>query len=69
MKIYMNGEICEIQHEKLEIQLDHILNLLPNLPKHFAVMVNDVFVPRSLYEKSLVKENDCLAFITPMQGG
>lgn len=69
MKIYLNGELCDIQHKKLVIELDELLNILPHLPKNFALMLNDVFVPKSLYESSIIHENDCLTFITPMQGG
>lgn len=36
---------------------------------NFAVAVNMEFVPRSLYGKTLLKANDSVDIVLPMQGG
>ena len=38
-------------------------------PGACAIVVNQNFIPRSLYPVTLLKENDNIEFISPMQGG
>ena len=36
---------------------------------HFAVALNQSFVPRSLYTQTYLQEGDCVETVAPMQGG
>ncbi len=36
---------------------------------HFAIAINQRFIPRSMYEITLLREGDRIEFISPMQGG
>lgn len=37
--------------------------------QHFAVAINDQFVPRSTYQNHVLKTDDRIEIIVPMQGG
>ena len=36
---------------------------------HFAVAINQQFVPRSAYQTTPLSDGDCVDIIVPMQGG
>ncbi len=66
MQIAVNGEkksICETA--SLEIALDE----LQVETRYFAVAINRVFVPKSLYATTMLKDGDELEILSPMQGG
>jgi sulfur carrier protein len=67
IQIYINGKIDSIESD---------LSLVKVLEKQgyqtqtgFAVAINQQFIPRSAYEKILLKANDQIEIVSPMQGG
>jgi thiamine biosynthesis protein ThiS len=36
---------------------------------HFAIMLNQNFIPRPLYESTFLNDGDIIKIIRPMQGG
>jgi sulfur carrier protein len=36
---------------------------------HFAVALNQHFVPRSLHAQTYLQDGDCIEIVAPMQGG
>lgn len=66
MNIYLNNKSLQtkiplsVQELLHEHQCDHI---------HFAVAVNNLFIPRSAYSTIFLQEGDHVDIIVPMQGG
>lgn len=62
----------EVNNELLNIEKDTSLaDFIQSYQKsgNFAVALNMEFVPRSLYVETVLKENDKLEIVEPMQGG
>jgi len=49
--------------------LKALLDARGHTDESFAVAVNNRFIPRQDYEKTLLKEGDCIDIVIPMQGG
>ena len=68
MKIKFNNKtIVLTQHTKLN--LVDILDLNNYKDGCYAVMINNVFVPKSNYSSKEISDNDQIDVILPMQGG
>lgn len=70
MKIYLNEKLIIVP---VETTLNQALKNLAdfNLPNshHYAVLINDEFIPRSLYSQTQMHPEDRIELIIPMQGG
>jgi sulfur carrier protein len=49
--------------------LQALLEQLGYQPNHFAVAVNETFVPRGQYHETPLKDGDRIEIVAPMQGG
>lgn len=74
MKLYIQDRPYEFQDQEMTLQ--GLLEFLQEskqddslLPELFALVVNQSFVPRSLYSQRKLQEGDRLHFITPQPGG
>ena len=53
-------------------QNDSLLSILDERgfnQAYYAVALNRGFIPRTLYEKTILKDGDIIEVISPMQGG
>lgn len=66
MKVYINEKD---QTVTTSMQLDQLLELQGYVEQNFAVAVNKTFVPRQHYATTIIKENDKIDIVHPMQGG
>jgi len=66
ISLFLNGEQKSIATDTLLSQA--IVAWHYNEP-HFAVAINQAFVPRSEYESTLLKHGDRVEVVSPMQGG
>lgn len=65
INIYFNGEIKKIRSQLLQEFL-----LQKNcIDSHFAIAINNIFIPRTDYNTTLLLEGDRVDVIVPMQGG
>ena len=66
INIYLNGEPYQIKlNQSLqEFLLHHQYNEL-----HFAIAINNQFIPHISYNTTLLYEGDHVDVIVPMQGG
>lgn len=61
--------------DNTQLSLEKNSNLLIALQKmayasqHFAIMLNQNFIPRALYESTFLNDGDIINIIRPMQGG
>ncbi|AOE48803.1 sulfur carrier protein ThiS [Kangiella sediminilitoris] len=65
MQIIVNDETLEIEQKMTVAQFIEWFEQSGN----FAIAVNMEFVPRSLYEETVLNENDRVEIVQPMQGG
>ncbi|GAA4346167.1 sulfur carrier protein ThiS [Kangiella taiwanensis] len=65
MQIEVNSEVLDIEQGMTLSQFIEWFKQEGN----FAVAVNMEFVPRSLYGETVLKENDKVEIVQPMQGG
>ncbi|WP_419418464.1 sulfur carrier protein ThiS [Legionella sp. D16C41] len=66
INIYLNNQLCTLA----SIQSLHDFLLANNqTDEHFAVALNNEFVPRNAYQTITLKPNDRIDIIVPMQGG
>ncbi|GAA0207725.1 hypothetical protein GCM10009123_14030 [Kangiella japonica] len=65
MQIEVNSEFLDIEQK---MTLAEFLKWYKQ-SGNFAVAVNMEFVPRSLYAETVLKANDKLEIVEPMQGG
>lgn len=66
MKILLNGKPLELE---TEIDINNLLKATGYKDKIVAVAVNGNFVAREFYDETLVKSNDKIEVVAPMQGG
>lgn len=66
MILLVNGEKMEIRDGANILDL---INSMENKSEFFAVALNKSFIPKSQYEKVLLKDNDQLEVVTPHPGG
>lgn len=68
MEIKFNNKVIDLTQYK-KINLVEILDLNNYRSGCYAVMVNNVFVPKSNYSSKEINDNDQIDIILPMQGG
>ncbi len=66
MNIYFNNEKHQIEANQ---SLQEFLLCQKKTELHFAIAINHQFVPRGVYQSTLLNENDRIDMIVPMQGG
>jgi sulfur carrier protein len=66
MTIYLNDEPCCIESSH---SLQDVLIQKNPAQGHFAVAVNNQFVPRVAYDTTALNAGDRVDIIVPMQGG
>lgn len=65
INIYCNDESHLIKSQSLqEFLLDK-----NHIDLHFAIAINNQFIPRTAYNTTLLSEGDRVDIIVPMQGG
>ena len=67
MRIQINGEQREISQSSLS--LDELLDKLSLPPQRIAVELNKTMVPRSLWEKTTLKDGDQIEIVHFVGGG
>ena len=65
-EIYLNNEKILINENSLLLDILHQQGYKQN---GFAVAINRTFIPRSTYSEVVLKQNDKIDIILPMQGG
>ena len=63
--IQLNGETQPLTETSLIAALSH----WGYTGDYFAVAINQLFIPRSDYEKTVLTPGDSIEILTPMQGG
>lgn len=67
MQVKFNGELLEIENA---LSIHDFLSQRGILSSaYFAVAINRQFVPRNQYRAIIIKANDVIDIVTPMQGG
>ena len=66
ISIQLNEQTLETSEN---ISLAEFLNQQNNMPTCFAIVINQQFIPKSLYQNTILKPSDQIELITPMQGG
>jgi sulfur carrier protein len=66
IKISVNGEIKEISED---LNVNELIDELGYTTKGFAVAVNTTFVAIDTYANTIIKENDKIDILAPVQGG
>lgn len=66
ISIKFNGEILKIDDG---LTLDNLLYKHMDTATRFAVALNNAFVSRTKYEEIMLKNEDQIDIIQPMQGG
>jgi sulfur carrier protein len=66
MRVFVNGEAKEFERDSLSLK-----ELLEELgyKEGFAVALNETFVLKSKYDITLVKNEDRVDIVAPVQGG
>ena len=64
--VYLNEKACPIEPNQSLLDLLQHHN---HLSQHFAVAINNQFVPRIAYSKTELVPGDRIDMIVPMQGG
>lgn len=65
INIYFNDESYQIKSQSLQEFLLH----KNHIDSHFAIAINNLFIPRTAYKKILLSDGDRVDMIVPMQGG
>ena len=66
IEVSINGEKKQIE---ADITLQRLLELLGYDRGGFAVAINTTFIPIDRYSKTVIKENDKIDILAPVQGG
>jgi sulfur carrier protein len=66
IKVSVNGEIKEVSEH---LNVNELIDALGYKTKGFAVAVNTTFVAIDTYGETLIKENDEIDILAPVQGG
>jgi sulfur carrier protein len=64
--IYLNNQKHQINSNQ---SLQAFLLARNHKELHFAIVINNQFIPRTYYSTTLLDENDQIEIIVPMQGG
>lgn len=65
INIYFNDESHQIKSQSVQAFLLH----KNHIDLHFAIAINNQFIPRTVYSTTLLSEGDRVDIIVPMQGG
>lgn len=65
ISIYFNDENHQIKSQSLHEFLVH----KNHIDAHFAIAINNRFIPRTTYKTTLLSDGDRVDMIVPMQGG
>lgn len=65
INVYFNDECHQIKSQSLHEFLLH----KNHRDLHFAIAINNQFIPRTAYSTTLLDEGDRVDVIVPMQGG
>ena len=65
MMVFINNEA----HEVVESSTINNAVLMFGAKPHYAILVNDKFLPRSEYEHFILTQNDRVEVISAIQGG
>lgn len=63
--IFFNDENHQIETQSLQ----EFLLYKNHFNSHFAIAINNQFIPRAVYETTLLSDGDRVDVIIPMQGG
>ena len=66
INIYLNDERQQIKSNQ---SLQEFLLNQNHIGLHFAIAINNQFIPNTAYSTTLLYEGDCVDIIVPMQGG
>jgi sulfur carrier protein len=66
IKILFNGKEKDISSR---MTLNELIEQLSYVPGTFAVAVNEVFIHRGEYTKTIIQAGDRIEIVMPMQGG
>ena len=66
IKVSVNGEIKEVSEN---MNVNELIIALGYTIKGFAVAVNTTFVAIDTYANTIIKENDEIDILAPVQGG
>lgn len=66
INIYLNDERQQV---KPGLSLQEFLHNYTHSQSHFAIALNNQFIPRPSYNSTLLSEGDRIDLIVPMQGG
>jgi len=71
ISIYVNGVVETIAADQTlnDIFTSNTGQLSMPLPERYAVALNENFVPKSAYQKTLVQMGDRIEILVAMQGG
>ena len=66
IRVSVNGEIKEIEKD---LNITQLIKALEYKTKGFAVAINTTFVAISMYENTIIKADDNIDILAPVQGG
>jgi sulfur carrier protein len=66
MNITINGEVKKTTND---ITLLSLLDVFFKKDSLFAVAINTKFIPKNSYNSTIIKENDAIEILSPMNGG
>ena len=66
ISIYLNNKAMDISPQA---SVQELIEVLPEIPKGFAIAVNENFVPRSSYQQTALSDGDRVELLVPSQGG
>ncbi len=69
LQLRINGELRSILDGETPTALDRVLNALSVRKELIAVALNDMIVPRALWEQTLVSEGDRVEIVHFVGGG
>ena len=64
--VWLNDEAKQLEKPML---IEQALAQWPELPCAYAIAVNKNFVPKSLYDETVLNDGDSIELVTPMKGG
>ncbi len=66
ISLLLNGSSCNLP---VDVSLEEALSIWNNTNQNFAVAINEIFIPRHAYADTMIKQDDSIEFLIPMQGG
>ena len=68
MNIKINGEVLEL-YDKMNLSEFVTLRLNGKEPRGIAVALNDMIIPKSKWNDTILNENDSVEIVHAVQGG